>query len=113
MKTTAQHLGMTELEYDFFYFEAYMRWCLSVSITPAEFQMVLANTSVNKYYNTELAKIENEFVSLLATYPNATTEDAKKLYGRCTFDMFNRRSPELIKNAKKLNLTGYDTARQN
>lgn len=97
-------LDITVQDYNNMYFGAYWRWCESVTITPAQTQMVLANTAVNKYYNTEYAKCEVEFLELIKNYPNVLPNDAKKLYNECTFSMFNKRSPILIKQAITNNL---------
>ena len=107
MQTTAQLLRITDCEYDFVYFDHYNRWCQSVTINEQQFQSVLANASVNKYYNREYAKCEAEFHELIAQYPNVTAAEAMKLYGRCTFDMFNRRSPVLIEQAKKTQIINH------
>jgi hypothetical protein len=97
-------LNKTEQEYEVMYFGAYWRWCESVTITSAQTQMVLANTAVNKYYNTEFAKCENEFLTLIKDYPNTQPAEALELYIKCTFSMFNKRSLILIKQAISNNL---------
>lgn len=104
MKTILNILKITVEDYEKMYFGAYWRWCESVTITSAQTQMVLANTAVNKYYNTEFAKCENEFLTLIKDYPNTQPADALELYIKCTFSMFNKRSPTLIKQAITNNL---------
>ncbi len=101
-------LGLTEEKYEDLYFGNYMRWGESVSINDLQLQMVLANTSVNKYYNMEYGKLEAEFLELAANYPEASHKDMQELYATCTFGMFNKRCPVLIDQAKKLNLQQYE-----
>ena len=96
MQTIPQLLAITTEQYDAMYFGAYWRWCESVSINENQVQSVLANASVNKYYNTEFAKLENEFLLLAAIYPNATPDEMQHLYFKCTVTMFNRRCNVLI-----------------
>jgi hypothetical protein len=100
-------LKLTTEEYEAICFDAYFRWCQSVSITEGEFQMVLANASVNRYYNMEYAKCEAEFLQVVANYhnsPNIIIDDIMKAYVKCTCQMFNRRSKVLIDAAKKMKL---------
>ena len=101
-------LNIDQLGYDQIYFNAYVRWCESVSINDTQLQMVLANSSVNKYYNMEYAKCEDEFLLLANRYPTATQDDATKLYFRCTVAMFNRRCEPIIKLAKKTPIYEYN-----
>ncbi len=87
--------------YETMFFGAYLRWCESVSITPQQTQMVMANASINKYYLMEYSKCETEFLELIALYPNADLQAINDLYCDCTINMFNRQSKVLIENAKK------------
>lgn len=105
MNKILEYLEVTQEEYENMYLGAYMRWCESVCLAPSEFQNVLANASISKYYNTELAKCEAEFVKLFSRYENSETvsaKDAKNLYCDCTFKMFNIRPMVLLSTAKKI-----------
>ena len=113
MQTIPKLLAIKNHEYNDMYFDAYLRWCESVSINENQVQSVLANASVNKYYNTEFAKCENEFLQLAKNYPHATAIDLQELYAKCMYAMFNKRCNVLLHQAKTLNLQGYDTAKQN
>ena len=108
MTPTHQLLQMTLEQYhDDVYIPAYIRWCMSVSVTETDLQQVMANSAVNHYYNQELGKCEAEFALLLSDYPAATAADALKLYNRCTFELFNRRCQPLIALAKKTQIIAH------
>lgn len=100
--TISQKLKMTSEEYELLIFGAYARWCESVTINPREFQKVIANSAVNKWYLMEYAKCEKEFNSLTDRYGNSiTTEDFKRCYNDCTYGMFNIRPTALLQEIKK------------
>lgn len=77
------HLGLTLESYQTHYFKRYINWCESVSINLFEFQKVVANAQVNKWYNTEFAKCETEFLNIIKEYPCSTIESKKQCYD-CT-----------------------------
>lgn len=106
--TTAQKLQMTSEDYENMIFGAYARWCESVTINPREFQKVIANSAVNKWYLTEYAKCEKEFNHLTDRYGNSiTTEDFKRCYSDCTYIMFNIRPTALLQEIKKTRVVSY------
>jgi hypothetical protein len=103
MKTIAQKLNMTPDEFEAITFGFYFRWCQSVTITDQDFQCVLANSGVNRWFMTELAKLEAEFQMLTKRYegsPTVSTKDYRNLYNDTTFHMFNIRPMVLLENAK-------------
>lgn len=104
MQNLLTTLKIEQQRYDDVYFGAYWRWCENVSINEAQTQMILANQSVNNWYNMEYSKCEFEFSLLLKNYKNADTDDIYYLYCQCTLDMFNRRCPILIKQAINNNI---------
>ena len=53
------------------YLDLYMRWCESVTVNEQQLQMVLANASVNKYFNFEYAKCITKFIDHMSNYPDA------------------------------------------
>lgn len=111
MKKIPQLLNKTNLEYELMYLSAYMRWCESVTINDYQLQMVMANSSVNKWYNFEYGKCETEFLKLITFYEaeiGITPQEAQKLYDKCVLQIFNRTPKPLIDEAKKLKV--YDKA---
>jgi len=103
-KTINQKLKMTPEEYEDFIFGAYAKWCESVTINTHEFQKVLANSSINKWFMMEYSKCEKEFEQLTKRYEeNETiiTEDFKRCYSQCTCHMFNIRPMVLLNEIKK------------
>lgn len=110
MSTLTTLLKLTPHQADMVYLDLYMRWCESVTVNEQQLQMVLANASVNKYFNFEYAKCIAKFIDHMSNYPDATANAALQQYGLCTIDLFNHRSPVLIKNAIKNNIE-YDAAK--
>lgn len=104
-KTTInQKLKMSTEEYELLIFGAYARWCESVTINAHEFQKVLANSSINKWFMTEYGKCEIDFEQLTARYSQNDTiiaEDFKRCYAECTSRMFNIRPMVLLNEIKK------------
>lgn len=105
MKTTInKKLQLTPEEYEMLFFDTYFRWCESVTITAREFQKVLANAAINRWYRIEFAKCEAEFEHLTSRYEGhetVTSVDFKKCYATCTVQMFNIRPMALLHEAKK------------
>lgn len=99
---------MTPEEYELLIFGAYARWCESITINAREFQKVLANAAVNRWYLTEYAKCEAEFTLLTKRYEGSiTTEDFKRCYSDCTYRMFNIRPTALLQEIKKTRVVSY------
>ena len=108
MTTINQKLKMTPEEYEEMIFGAYARWCESVTINDREFQKVLANSGINKWYMTEYEKCEKEFDQLTRRYQDCDTviaEDYKRCYAECTYAMFNIRPMALLQIIKKSHVT--------
>lgn len=106
MKSTSQnvhtHLGLTIKDYETQYFERYSNWCESVVLTLLEYQKVLANSQVNKWYNTEFQKCEYEFLQIIKEYPSSNIESKKQCYDQCVVRMFSIFPKPLIDDAKKM-----------
>lgn len=103
-KTINQKLKMTPEEYELMIFGAYARWCEGVTTNMHEFQKVLANASISKWYMTEYAKCENKFEQLTSRWDENGTiilKDFEKCYNNCTFQMFNIRPMALLQEINK------------
>ena len=108
--TTAQKLQMTAEDYENMIFGAYASWCESVTINAREFQKVLANSAVNKWYLMEYAKCEKEFNLLTDRYEGSVTvsaDDLKICYIDCTYRMNNIRPTALLQEIKKTRAVSY------
>lgn len=107
-KTTAQKLQMTAEDYENMIFGAYARWCESVTINAREFQKVLANSAVNKWYLMEYAKCEEKFATMTQRYDeNIPVKDYQTFYNDCTYGMFNIRPTALLQEIKKTRAVSY------
>ncbi len=106
--TTAQKLQLTTEEHEALLFGAYARWCESVTINARQFQQVLANSAINKWYLMEYEKCEKEFNSLTDRYGNSITkEDFERCYNNCTYGMFNIRPTALLQEIKRIPTVSY------
>ncbi|MCV9928135.1 hypothetical protein OIU83_10750 [Flavobacterium sp. LS1R49] len=102
MPTTNKKLQMSTEDYENMLLGSYARWCESVTINTREYQKVIANAKINKWYLTEYAKCEAEFNSLTQRYEKlVTAEDFKRCYNNCTYKMFNLRPSALLQEIKK------------
>jgi hypothetical protein len=109
MKTTIQKLNITPHQYEALLLSNYMEWCESVSLNDREFQKVLANASVSKWYMMEYSKCEREFHLLTKRYEGnttVTTDDFKICYGDCIDKMLNIRPTALLQAIKKTQAVG-------
>lgn len=101
-KTINQKLKMTPEEYEEMIFGAYARWCEGVTTNLHEFQKVLANASISKWYMTEYAKCEEGFQKITDCYVDScTARDMQICYNNCTFQMFNIRPMALLQEINK------------
>lgn len=103
MKTIKQKLAITPEEYEMMILDLYTRWCESVTINFLQFQQVLANAAVNKWFLIELTKCEVNFHELTERYTGSktvSTNDLLKCYRMCTDQMFNIRPMPLLESLK-------------
>ena len=101
--TILQLLGFDEVQYEYMYGNAYLRWAESCSVSQQNLQSILANASVNKWYNAEYHKCETKFLDFVKNYKNQTQKDILLLYNDCTFSVYSRSCPALMKEAIKNN----------
>ncbi|MDQ8012012.1 MAG: hypothetical protein REI96_06170 [Flavobacterium nitrogenifigens] len=103
MKTILQKLAISSEEYETIIGKLYSSWCESVSTTNKEYQQVLINRSINKWFLIELAKCETEFLETIHFYDNSnvTAEDFQRCHLKCISKLFNIRPMALLKNIVK------------
>jgi hypothetical protein len=106
-KTIPDLLNLAPQVYEKVRFEKFFKYCESVSFNDNQFQMVIANAAICKWYNMEYQKCENEFLIIVSGYETAAEImpiDFLTIYHDCTYRMFNLRSKILIDTAKKTNI---------
>lgn len=86
-------------------FELFFMWSESVTIDSREFQKVLSNAGVKRWFDYELGKHINEYYFLANQYPNATENDLFKLYLKCIAKIFSYRPQALLEVAKRKEVT--------
>lgn len=111
MKTTNPilvRLNINEDQYFDMRMSMYMRYCMDFCINyHNDLQKLLANTALSKYYFTELAKCEEEFLQIMDAYEgeaNVKPADGMEMYHKCAFRMHSIYSKPLIEQAKALNI---------
>jgi len=98
MKTTIQKLAITPQQHESLIWQIYSNWCESVSITALEYQQILGNSAINRWFLLELQKCEIEFHTLTDRYinSNVTEKDMEKCYKDCASKLFNIRPMALL-----------------
>ena len=82
--TTLQKLDITPEQYESMIWNLYSNWCESVSTNNREYQKVLANAAVNRWFLMELAKCEKEFHLLTDRYVGSEPVcDVTHTYNQC------------------------------
>jgi hypothetical protein len=97
-----KELDLSETKSDFI-LVLWLHWSESVTINDREFQKVIANTSVNKWFLNFIAKEEIEFKTLAAEYSELAGqgEEIDKLYVKCVSKVMSRFPQALLEKAKK------------
>lgn len=79
-------------------------WVENVTTTALDYQKVIANSSVNKWFLIEFSKEEAEFKKLIARYPDTKGKDKDWLWCKCVSKLMSRFPKALLENAKKREL---------
>lgn len=89
----------------------WLHWAQSVTITGREFQQVVANTSVNKWFLNFVFKEEIEFRKLSARYSELAGQgnEIDRLYVECVSKVMSRFPKALLEQAKKRELRPQTT----
>lgn len=61
-------LKITEAQYENLRLEIWLRWCEAKSMSTREWQQLMANSTLNRWFNTELVKREWQFMHDVAFY---------------------------------------------
>lgn len=104
MKTTTENLEKifdSSQTVEDFYFELYFAWCESVTNNSQEFQQVLANKAISKWFAIEYSKLIVEYETSIVQYPNATADESFTFYMSWIFKLFSIRPKSLLADAKK------------
>jgi hypothetical protein len=84
-----------------FILEFYIFWVENVTIRLRDFQNVLASASVNKWWLQELAKHEEHFREIAASYQEIAGKDKDQLYCTIVNKMMSRFPKALLDQAQK------------
>ncbi len=101
--TTLAKLNLDQNQYEEMIFGLYARWCESVTINHKQFQTVLANAMVNKWFILELLKCEEEFHNLTDRYvgsPTVSSKDLQNCYNETTYRLFSIKPTALLEGLK-------------
>lgn len=99
-------LEIDEVEFENLQTERYLRWCISVANRQCvPLQAVIANQSINNYYNYHFSKLQQNFLKLV----NGKTKflDKKALnefYEIIIVDVFKNYPNALLEEAKKIKI---------
>ena len=101
--TTLAKLNIDNIQYEEMIFGLYARWCESVTINHKQFQTVLANAMVNKWFILELLKCEEEFHNRTDRYigsPTVSSKDFQNCYNETTYRLFSIKPTALLETLK-------------
>ena len=99
-------LNYSKEEFDNLQMERYMRWCISQAIDlNKDLQKIIANSSINRYYNIEMAKLEKKFIDIVdGKQIHIDEKTAREMYALIVVDLHRMYPSPLIHNARKLNV---------
>lgn len=99
-------LYMTEEIYNELYTEKFMRWCMNRSTNPDnDFQKLLANASISKWYNHEFLKIETEFIETASPlFGKVSYKALRQMFEALSIDLYKKFPQPLIESARNLNI---------
>jgi hypothetical protein len=102
--TTTQKLALTPDQLEDVFYIKYQKWCTSVTLNNLEFQKVLANAKINRWFRMEYAKCEAEFELLTNRYQDShtvTARDYMQCYDACLENLYNIRPTALLEEIKR------------
>ncbi|WP_348814102.1 hypothetical protein [Flavobacterium maritimum] len=94
-----------------FVLSLWLYWAESVTTTSREFQQVIANAPVNKWFLNFIAKEEIEFKTLSVKYSELAGQgkEIDRLYVKCMSKVMSRFPKALLEQAKKRELKPQTT----
>lgn len=105
MKKVNQIIQMTAEDYEEFILTSWMRWCESVTIDHREFLRVFSNSTVNRWFISEMKRLEEEFRFLVSRYDVDDPRNLlaiKHLFSDTTVQIFSIFPKGLLAEAKKV-----------
>jgi hypothetical protein len=104
-------LQYDEVEFENMRIERFLRWCMSISSRrQVPLQAIMANTSISKYYNHELGKLENNFLQLVKGKTDFLEQKAlREFYEIIIVDVFKHYPDALLEQCRKINIDNQIT----
>lgn len=107
-KTIHEHLLMPEAEYNLYLLEHLLRWCQETERkTGVDFQMILANTLINNWYNTNFDKLHNTALNVLKNSEPLKYTQKRTIYASIISELFVIYPSALITEAKRIKIENY------
>lgn len=102
-KAISTILEKDEVEFENLQIERYMRWCIYLANkTAIPLQSILANSSINRYYNFEFSKLENKFLNLIEGKSKfMSIKTLQEMYEIIVVDMHNLYPMALLQDIRK------------
>ena len=93
-------IGTSQEDYDYKKDNLWVRYCANYAVNPYNMQMLLINQHLYNWFNTELVKIEKQFLQDVETYVNGNhPEELSKVWDAETKAIFGR-YPAFLHNKK-------------
>ena len=94
---THEILNISEDAYELKVFHIYFKWCNVNSVDDRDFQSLIANSTMNRWFLENLIRIESEFAEDAAPYTGLDSrEDISRLWLKHTMKMLLYYSKPLI-----------------
>lgn len=104
MKAIYKILGITQQQYEDIVLQLFIKWSQQQCVRCTDWQKLIANSSINKWFLSELQHLENNFKDEIKGYINATHIDRaefQNIYISCTKPILKLYPKPLIEQARK------------
>ena len=102
-------LYLSEELYNELYTEKYMRWCLNKSLNDnTDFQKLLANSSISKWYNHEFSKVEQKYITAMSPlFGSVSFKTSRQMFESISIELYSKFPQPLIESARNLNINAH------
>lgn len=102
METIIKYLGISAEQYQERVLDLWIKWTLGQAVKANDWQNLLANSAINKWFLSELAELEKDFIDDVKSFNGAelTPLDYKVIYHRCIIRIHGLYPKPLIDEAK-------------
>lgn len=101
MKKVLEITKVSQQQYNELLLESFFFWAGKNTFTKTQYQVVVCDKAIKKWFFIEYDKLNNEFVSFIDRHPNASTKDNERLYARMIGKIYEIYPKVLLDDIKK------------